>query len=54
LLDELSNEMRYEIVWTTDRGGDGQIEHLKLPHIRYDSPVVNGKGLYKRILIKKI
>lgn len=54
LLDELSNEMRYEIVWTTDRGGDGQIEHLKLPHTRYDSPVVNGKGLYKRILIKKI
>lgn len=48
------NPAQFEIVWTTDRGGDGMIEHLKLPHIRFDAPVVNGKGVYKRILIRKI
>lgn len=44
---------QYEIIWTTDRGGDGRIEHLKKKHERFDAPVVNGKGLYKRILIRK-
>ena len=46
------NPQQFEIIWTTDRGGDGMLEHIKLPHTRYDSPVVNGKGLYKRIIIK--
>lgn len=46
------NPEQFEIIWTTDRGGDGMIEHIKLPHSRYDAPVVNGKGLYKRILIR--
>jgi len=46
------NPEQFEIVWTTDRGGDGMLEHIKLPHTRYDAPVVNGKGLYKRILIR--
>lgn len=31
-----------EIVGTSDRGGDGKIEDLKLPHTRYDAPVLNG------------
>lgn len=44
---------QFEIIWTTDRGGDGMLEELKLPHTRYDAPVVNGKGLYKRIFIRK-
>lgn len=44
---------QFEIIWTTDRGGDGMLDKLKLPHTRYDAPVVNGKGLYKRIFIKK-
>jgi hypothetical protein len=48
------NPSQFEIVWTTDRGGDGMIEHLKLPHTRFDAPVVNGNGVYKRILIRKI
>lgn len=43
----------FEILWTTDRGGDGMLEAIKLPHKRYDAPVVNGKGLYKRIMIKR-
>ncbi len=47
------NPDQFEILWTTDRGGDGMIEDLKLPHDRYDAPVVNGKGIYKRILIKR-
>ena len=47
------NPKQFEIIWTTDRGGDGQIENLKKTHTRYDAPVVNGKGLYKRILIQK-
>ena len=47
------NPDQFEIIWTTDRGGDGQIEHLKKDHERFDAPVVDGKGLYKRILIKR-
>jgi len=47
------NPDQFDIVWTTDRGGDGMLEDLKKPHTRYDAPVVNGKGLYKRILIKR-
>lgn len=46
------NPEQFEIIWTTDRGGDGMIEDLKLEHDRFDAPVVNGKGIYKRILIK--
>ncbi|MCY4585700.1 MAG: adenosine deaminase [Bryobacterales bacterium] len=46
------NQDEFEIIWTTDRGGDGMLEDMKLPHSRYDAPVVNGKGLYKRILIR--
>jgi len=46
------NPDQFEIIWTTDRGGDGMLEHLKKPHNRFDAPVVKGKGIYKRILIK--
>ena len=46
------NPKQFEIIWTTDRGGDGMLEHIKLSHTRYDAPVVKGEGLYKRILIK--
>jgi len=46
------NPDQFEILWTTDRGGDGMLEDIKLPYTRYDAPVVNGKGIYKRILIK--
>lgn len=47
-------KIKFEIVWTTDRGGDNMLENLKLPHTRYDAPVVNDKGVYKRILIKRV
>lgn len=47
------NPDQFEIIWTTDRGGDGHIEDIKKPHTRYDAPVVSGKGLYKRILIRR-
>jgi hypothetical protein len=46
------NPQQFEIIWTTDRGGDGMLEDIKKPHTRYDAPVVNGKGLYKRIIIR--
>lgn len=46
------NPEQFELVWTSDRGGDRQLENLKLPHSRYDAPVVNNKGMYKRIFIK--
>ena len=46
------NPDQFEIIWTTDRGGDGELENIKLPHTRYDAPVVNGKGLYKRVFIR--
>ena len=47
------NPNQFEIIWTTDRGGDGKLEHLKKKHDRFDAPVVNGKGLYTRIFIRK-
>ena len=50
-LDKFNPE-QFEVIWTTDRGGDGMLENIKKIHTRYDAPVVNGKGLYKRIIIK--
>ncbi len=47
------NPKQFEIIWTTDRGGDGYLEDLKKPWDRYDAPVINGKGLYTRIFIRK-
>lgn len=45
---------QFEIVWTSDRGGDGKIENLKIPNqSRYDAPTISGVGTYKRIFIKK-
>ena len=46
------NPKQFEIIWTTDRGGDGYLEDLKKPWDRYDAPVINGKGLYTRIFIR--
>lgn len=48
------NPDQFEIIWTTDRGGDGMLEHIKLPANRYDAPVIDGKGIYKRLIIKRI
>ena len=47
------NPKQFEIIWTTDRGGDGQLDHVKIPHARYDAPVIAGQGKYKRIIIRK-
>ena len=45
---------QFEIIWTTDRGGDGMLKDYELPFPRRDAPVVKGKGLYKRIFIRRI
>ena len=50
---DIYNPEQFEIVWTTDRGGDGRLEGIKLPHTRFDAPVVKGEGQYKRILIRR-
>ena len=47
------NPSQFEIIWTTDRGGDGMLENIKLPAERYDAPTINGKGIYTRFLIKR-
>ena len=48
------NPNQFEIVWTTDRGGDGMLDWLKKPyHLGYGSGYVNGIKLYKRIIIRK-
>lgn len=44
---------QFEIIWTTDRGGDGYLNQYKKTHTRYDAPVLEGKGIYKRIIIKR-
>lgn len=46
------NPEQFEIIGTSDRGGDGEIDHLYLPHTRRDAPVVRGGGVYKRIFIR--
>ena len=46
------NPKQFEIVWTTDRGGDGMLEDYKKRHTRFDAPVINGQGVYTRILIR--
>ena len=48
------NPEQFRYIWTTDRGGDKQLEQYKLPYPRWDAPVVKNKGLYKRIFIQKI
>ena len=47
------NPEQFEIIWTSDRGGDGELEWLKKPHDRYDAPVIGGRGVYKRIFIRR-
>ena len=47
------NPEQFEIIWTTDRGGDGYLDEYKKPWDRYDAPVLHGQGLYTRILIRK-
>lgn len=46
---------QFEIIWTTDRGGDDMIEDLKkLPFDKsWDSAWINGQKVYKRIFIKR-
>lgn len=45
---------QFEIIWTTDRGGDGMIEDLKVKDFdkSWDSAWINGNKVYKRIFIK--
>ena len=47
------NPEQFEIIGTSDRGGDGLLEYIKKVHDRYDAPVVKGKGMYKRIMIRR-
>ena len=46
------NSKQFELIWTTDRGGDGMLEEYKKPYDRWDAPVVNGCGKYKRIFVR--
>ena len=46
------NPDQFEIMGTTDRGGDGILDHLKKPHERHDAPVANGVPKYKRLIIR--
>ena len=47
---------QFEIIWTTDRGGDGMLETLNNCSFdkSWDSAWVNGQKVYKRIFIKKL
>ncbi|MCL2743837.1 MAG: adenine-specific methyltransferase EcoRI family protein [Planctomycetaceae bacterium] len=51
---EKYNPKQFEIIWTTDRGGDGMLDWLKKPyHLGYGSGYVNNVKLYKRIIIRR-
>lgn len=43
---------QFELIWTTDRGGDGFLTQYEKPYPRRDAPVVHGTGMYKRIFIR--
>ena len=45
---------QFEILWTTDRGGDGMLEDIKVLSFdkSWDSAWVNGSKVYKRIFIR--
>lgn len=46
---------QFEILWTTDRGGNGMLEDIKVSSFdkSWDSAWINGKKVYKRIFIKR-
>jgi len=46
------NPDQFEIVGTSDRGGDGCIDWLYIEHDIRDSPILLSKKVYKRIFIK--
>lgn len=49
------NPDQFEIIGTSDRGGDGLIDHLYLPHDRRDAAVTEeGKAVYKRLFIRNL
>ena len=52
-LDKFCPE-QFEILWTTDRGGDGMLEDIKVLSFdkSWDSAWVNGNKVYKRIFIR--
>lgn len=52
----LFSPTQFEIIWTTDRGGDGMIEWMKKTPFdkSWDSAWVNGQKVYKRIFIKRV
>lgn len=47
-------EKTLQIIGTSDRGGDRQIDGLKLPHTRYDAPVLNGGQIQTNLYTYKI
>ena len=47
------NPKQFEIIGSSDRGGDGFVEDIKKEHNRWDAPVLNGKAVYTRIFIKR-
>jgi hypothetical protein len=53
-LDKYSPE-QFEIVGTTDRGGDDvpEVDAIRLTEKKEDSPKIKGKKVYKRILIRR-
>lgn len=54
LLDELSNEMRYEIIGATESEGVGFSNGLFDKTSKTKQPLINNSRIYKRIFIKKI
>lgn len=44
---------QFDLIWVTDRGGDGQLDFLRKPNGRIDAPTIDGAGLYTRIIIKR-
>lgn len=51
---EKFNSKQFKIIGMTGRGRDSFIDHLYIEHKRRDAAVINGKGLYIRIIIKRI
>lgn len=48
-------KIKFEILGTSDRGGEGLLEDIKiLNQNQYGVPVIKGKSIYTRIFIRRI
>ena len=46
------NPEQFDLIWVSDRGGDGMLEDMKKAHHTHDTPLLDNRRVYKRIFIR--